>query len=118
MEVTERIQEWDYGDYEGLTSGQIRAQRAREGEKEWDIWRDGCPGGESPADVTGRLDGLIADIRTRYHGGAMMGGDVLLVGHGHILRAFAMRWIGRELTDGVSLLLEGILTPHSHLTSP
>lgn len=115
MQVTEDIREWDYGDYEGLTSAQIREQRAKAGEKVWDIWRDGCPGGESPADVTKRLDELIDDIRTRFHNEAIGKpkgeapiSDVLIVAHGHILRAFAMRWIGRELTDGVSLLLEGI----------
>ena len=63
------------------------------------------------------MDRLIGDIRTRFHDRAIgkakeeAGGcnDVLLVAHGHILRAFAMRWIGRELSEGVSLLLEGIL---------
>lgn len=61
-----------------------------------------------------RLDELITDIRTRFHKPAMSANkdnapcaDVLIVAHGHILRAFAMRWIGRQLTDGVSLLLEG-----------
>lgn len=129
VQITDAIREWDYGDYEGLTSKQIREKRAREtggepsggGEEaqggEWDIWRDGCPGGESPADVTRRLDELIAEIRGRWHGPALRAGkgengtaqgpsDVLLVAHGHILRAFAMRWIGRQLSDGVSLLLE------------
>ena len=68
----------------------------------------------SPADVTKRLDRLIHDIRSRFHDKAIGKpkgeapiSDVLLVAHGHILRAFAMRWIGRELTNGVSLLLEG-----------
>ena len=68
----------------------------------------------SPADVTTRLDRLIEDIRNRFHNAAIGKpkneapiSDVLLVAHGHILRAFAMRWIGRELTQGVSLLLEG-----------
>ena len=46
IEVTEDIREWDYGDYEGLTSAQIAEQRKKAGEKVWDIWRDGCPGGE------------------------------------------------------------------------
>ncbi|GME29121.1 Histidine phosphatase superfamily clade-1 [Neofusicoccum parvum] len=46
VEVTDKIREWDYGDYEGLTSAQIREQRARRGEGPWDIWKDGCPGGE------------------------------------------------------------------------
>lgn len=61
-----------------------------------------------------RLDELIKDIRTRFHGPTMSGdkdgemcADVLIVAHGHILRALAMRWIGRELTSGVNLLLEG-----------
>ena len=69
---------------------------------------------------------MIADIRSRFHEPAISFspvdgkekepcGDVLLVAHGHILRAFAMRWIGRELTEGVSLLLEGIVAlPFSH----
>ena len=74
--------------------------------------------GRSPADVTKRLDRLIADIRTRFHDNAIgkpkgeaPSSDVLLVAHGHILRAFAMRWIGRKLTEGVSLLLEGMVPP-------
>ena len=111
MEVTENIREWDYGDYEGRTSAQIREERKEKGEKEWDIWRDGCPGGESPQQVMDRLDELIGDIRKRFHEPAMEKGDgcadVLVVAHGHILRAFAMRWIGRAFTEGVSLLLEG-----------
>lgn len=97
---------------------QIKEQREKDGEKVWDIWRDGCPGGESPADVTKRLDRLIQDIRMRFHDAAIGKpkgeapiSDVLLVAHGHILRAFAMRWTGRELTEGVSLLLEGTLFP-------
>lgn len=63
--------------------------------------------------MTERLDRLIADIRSKYHGCVMESeekgvcGDVLVVAHGHILRAFAMRWVGRKLTDGVSLILEG-----------
>ncbi|MCJ1291951.1 hypothetical protein MMC34_003501 [Xylographa carneopallida] len=115
VQTTEDIREWDYGDYEGRTSAQIREERKAKGlNVDWDIWRDGCPGGESPTDVSKRLDRLIADIRTRYHEKAIgkkseddkMKGDVLVVAHGHILRAFAMRWIGRGLTEGVSLLLE------------
>ncbi|KAI4167278.1 MAG: hypothetical protein LQ346_009080 [Caloplaca aetnensis] len=118
VEITDRIREWDYGAYEGLTSATIRALREKSGEGAWDIWRDGCPGGESPADITKRLDLLIHDIRSRFHaksmgrqprgsdGGPEGPSDVLLVAHGHILRAFAMRWIGRELTEGVALLLE------------
>ncbi|KAL3460634.1 histidine phosphatase superfamily [Aspergillus heterothallicus] len=110
VEVTEAVREWDYGDYEGLTSKQIREQRAERGEGSWDIWRDGCPGGESPEDVIKRLDALIAEIRQNYHkrcleSGESEGGDVLIVAHGHILRAFAMRWTGRPLTE-TALILE------------
>lgn len=46
VEVTEEVREWDYGDYEGITSAEIRTRRRERGEGEWDIWRDGCPGGE------------------------------------------------------------------------
>lgn len=46
IEITDRIAEWDYGDYEGVTSKEIKKQREERGEGEWDIWRDGCPGGE------------------------------------------------------------------------
>lgn len=83
----------------------------------------------SPSDITRRLDRLIADIRSRFHEPAISFspvdsrekapcGDVLLVAHGHILRAFAMRWIGRELTQGVSLLLEGMVALSLSLSYP
>ncbi|POR35079.1 Sedoheptulose 1,7-bisphosphatase [Tolypocladium paradoxum] len=112
VEVTEDIREWDYGDYEGVTSPEIRKLRAEQGYPgTWDIWRDGCPGGESPEQVTQRLDRLIAEIREKVQG-PVMGkpdagdGDVLIVAHGHILRAFAMRWAGKTLQDGPAFLLE------------
>ncbi|KAL4963880.1 histidine phosphatase family protein [Aspergillus stella-maris] len=109
VEVTEAVREWDYGDYEGLTSKTIREQRAERGEGAWDIWKDGCPGGESPEDVIKRLDALIAEIREKFHGPCLNDGeekgDVLIVAHGHILRAFAMRWVGRPLTE-TALILE------------
>ncbi|KFH41276.1 Sedoheptulose 1,7-bisphosphatase-like protein [Hapsidospora chrysogenum ATCC 11550] len=111
VEVTEDIREWDYGDYEGVTSPEIRRRRAEEGyEGVWDIWRDGCPGGESPQDVTERLDRLIDEIRENYHRSAIENatscGDVLVIAHGHILRAFAMRWARKTLQDGPTFLLE------------
>ncbi|KAL9576800.1 MAG: hypothetical protein Q9212_006806 [Teloschistes hypoglaucus] len=113
VQIDEDIREWDYGDYEGLTSATIREQRGKKGEGAWDIWRDGCPGGESPAEITKRLDRVIDDVRSRFHEEVIgkpkadgVPSDVLLVAHGHILRAFAMRWIKRELTEGVSLLLD------------
>lgn len=137
VEITEAIREWDYGDYEGLTSKQIRELREKNGEGPWDIWKDGCPGGEydptlfqacrlkplrrgaaadevkpnrSPEDVIRRLDALIAEIRAKYHSKCFEGssggkGDVLIVAHGHILRAFAMRWTGKPLSE-TTLILE------------
>ncbi|PVI06782.1 phosphoglycerate mutase-like protein [Periconia macrospinosa] len=112
IEITPSIREWDYGDYEGLTSPQIRQLRAKRGlNSDWDIWRDGCEGGEMPADVTKRLDALIAEIREKWHKGKFGHGDtgpkdVLIVAHGHILRAFAARWVGKNLADNPSLILE------------
>ncbi|OCK79766.1 phosphoglycerate mutase-like protein [Lepidopterella palustris CBS 459.81] len=114
VEVTEDIREWDYGYYEGLTSPQIRQRRKEKGlTGNWDIWRDGCEGGESPYDITNRLDHLIAEIRTRFHVPAIgrprnEAGpcDVLVVAHGHILRAFATRWIAKNISDNPSLILE------------
>ncbi|KAI0805479.1 phosphoglycerate mutase [Xylaria sp. FL0064] len=115
VEVTEAIREWDYGDYEGITSAEIRDLRAKRGlGRDWDIWRDGCEGGESPEEVTRRVDGLIAEIREKYHA-PVIGkpkdatgpcGDILIVAHGHILRAFAMRWVGKTLPEGPTFLLE------------
>ncbi|KAJ9295143.1 hypothetical protein DTO271G3_6313 [Paecilomyces variotii] len=113
VEITEAIREWDYGDYEGLTSKQIRELREKNGEGPWDIWRDGCPGGESPDDVVRRLDALVAEIREKYHKDCFgqrsqdRACDVLIVAHGHILRAFAMRWVGKPLTDTAFILEAG-----------
>ncbi|KAK8915855.1 Sedoheptulose 1,7-bisphosphatase [Metarhizium anisopliae] len=114
IQVTEDVREWDYGDYEGITSPEIRKIRAQQGiQGTWDIWRDGCPGGESPEQVTERLDRLISEIREKWHKPAIgqpkekdVRGDVLIVAHGHILRALAMRWAGKSLQDGPAFLLE------------
>ncbi|KAK6085442.1 phosphoglycerate mutase [Seiridium cupressi] len=114
VEITQDIREWEYGDYEGITSATIRDQREAQGlNRDWDIWRDGCVGGESPAEVTERVDRLIKDIRERWQApvigkpkGETPHSDVLVVAHGHILRAFAMRWVGKTLPDGPAFLLE------------
>ncbi|KAL2136809.1 hypothetical protein VTI74DRAFT_1023 [Chaetomium olivicolor] len=114
VEVTEDIREWDYGDYEGITTPQIKELRKQQGlDPNWDIWKDGCPGGESPKDITERLDRLIKEIREKWHAPVMgksakagCTGDVLIVAHGHILRAFAQRWVGHSLLDGPTFLLE------------
>lgn len=128
VEVTESIREWDYGDYEGITSPEIRDLRESQGlDRYWDIWRDGCVGGESPEEVTKRIDELIAGIRDTYHRpvigkpkSAAPRGDILIVAHGHILRAFAMRWVGKKLSEGPTFLLEaggiGTLSYEHHNT--
>jgi broad specificity phosphatase PhoE len=92
-QVREDLLEWDYGDYEGLTTQQIREQRP-----DWWLWRDGCPNGEQPADVAVRCDRVIDEAL-----GA--GGDVALVAHGHVLRVLAARWVGEEAAFGARLHL-------------
>lgn len=89
--LTEDITEWDYGDYEGLLINEIRARRNKKGldqEREWNIWRDGCEGGESAGQVTKRLDRLISEIR-EYQRPNMNGekpADVVLVRPSQFLR--------------------------------
>ncbi|KAI4625531.1 hypothetical protein J4E80_002663 [Alternaria sp. BMP 0032] len=111
IEVTETVREWDYGDYEGRVTSEIKADREKRGlGSDWDIWRDGCEGGESPEDVTERLDKLIKELREKYHKGKFgkdgKPNDVLIVAHGHILRSFAARWVGKRLEENPSLILE------------
>ena len=80
-ERSDALLEWDYGEYEGLTTDQIR-----EGRPDWVLWRDGCPGGEAAADVEARVDPLVAELREAS-------GDVALFAHGHVLRVLAARWL-------------------------
>jgi broad specificity phosphatase PhoE len=89
----EELTEWDYGDYEGLTTAQIREQRPG-----WDLWRDGCPDGEDAADVARRADAVLAALPTE--------GDVLLFSHGHLLRVLTARWLGLPAQDGALFVLE------------
>lgn len=85
--------EWDYGDYEGVTTQEIR-----ERDPGWSLWTDGCPGGESPQQVAERLDRVVE--RVRLHGGR-----VLAIAHGHSLRVLAARWLGMPVQAGASFLL-------------
>ncbi|KAI1358917.1 putative phosphoglycerate mutase [Xylaria arbuscula] len=107
---TEDISEWNYGDYEGLKSGEIRDSRKKRGldlEMEWDIWRDGCEGGESRQQVTERLDRLILqirDIQKPYMNGEKPV-DVLLVAHGLILRCLVERWLGFSVDSTLQMML-------------
>jgi probable phosphoglycerate mutase len=90
------LMEWDYGDYEGMTPQEI--QDLRPG---WLIWRDGVPGGESPAQVAARADAVIDWARA----GDGDGGDVIVFAHGHILRSLAARWLGLPLEFGARIRL-------------
>ena len=91
-QVEPNLAEWDYGDYEGLRSAQIH-----ESHPGWNVWEDGCPGGETPADVGGRADRLIARL---HDFGAEVGGNVALFSHGQFGRALAARWIGLPVAQG------------------
>lgn len=126
--TTEELAEWDYGDYEGLLTGEIRARRKNQGldkEKAWDIWRDGCQGGESAQQVTDRLDNLIQKIyklQEPYMHGEKPA-DVVLVAHGHLLRAFAKRWLKYSMEAPLSMMMEpggiGILSyQHRNINEP
>ncbi len=88
LETSEDLVEWDYGDYEGRTTADIRSKRRR-----WSLWMDGTPGGESAADVGVRVDRLLKELRDAE-------GDVLLFAHGHVLRVLAARWLGLTPADG------------------
>jgi len=85
--------EWNYGEYEGLRTKEIHAERP-----DWQLFRDGCPGGESPSDVGARADRVVARIRA-------VEGDVLVFSSGHFLRVLAARWLGLEPGGGRLLLL-------------
>ena len=91
--VRDELLEWDYGEYEGLTTPEIRETRPS-----WYLWRDGVPGGENPDDVAARCDRVIAELRKAE-------GDVAIVAHGHILRALAARWVDAPVALGGHLHL-------------
>ena len=86
--------EWNYGSYEGLTPAQIHATAPG-----WMVFRDGCPGGESPGEIGGRVDRVIARARAAT-------GDVALFAHGHVLRVFVARWLGWPAGAGQHFLLD------------
>jgi broad specificity phosphatase PhoE len=93
-QVDANLLEWNYGTYEGLTPKQIHAR-----DPDWLLFRDGCPGGESPDDVAARVDALIARIRG-------VAGDVVLFAHGHVFRVFAARWLGMPPGAATGFLLD------------
>ncbi|HOC01755.1 MAG TPA: histidine phosphatase family protein [Verrucomicrobiota bacterium] len=85
-EVDPDLVEWDYGQYEGRRGTEIRAERP-----DWNLFRDGCPGGESPTQAAARADRVVSRIRA-------IQGDVLLFTSGHFIRVLASRWLGLEPT--------------------
>jgi probable phosphoglycerate mutase len=89
---TADLEEWDYGDYEGLTTPEIRARRPG-----WDLWRDGCPGGEDAAAVAARADRVLAALPAD--------GAIALFAHGHVLRVLTARWLGLEADCGALFAL-------------
>ena len=86
--MREELAEWDYGDFEGITTAEIREEIP-----DWTIWRYGARGGESVAEVEARVDRVVEELRRAD-------GDVLVFGHGHVLRVLAARWIGLAVADG------------------
>ena len=92
-EIEPDLTEWDYGDYEGLRPVEIR-----KGRPDWNVFRDGCPRGESPAQVSERADRLIDRLRA-------LDGDIAIFLHGHIGRVLAARWIGLPVRQAQNFLL-------------
>jgi len=92
-ELCDDLREWDYGEYEGLTSREIWESRP-----EWVLWRDGCPGGETPEQVSARADRVLELVRA--------GETTIAFAHGHILRVLAARWVEMDVTAGQRLVLD------------
>lgn len=86
-EIDPDLVEWDYGEYEGRATADIRAERP-----DWSLFRDGCPGGESPQQIAARADRVARRLRTEP-------GDVLVFSSRHFMQALAVRWIGVEPID-------------------
>jgi broad specificity phosphatase PhoE len=92
-ETTDSLLEWDYGEYEGITTKEIRERRP-----DWYLWRDGCPGGETADQVGARVDPLVEELKAGK-------GDVALFAHGHLLRVLTARWLGLPPQDGALFAL-------------
>ena len=92
-DIDRDLLEWNYGEYEGLRTAEIHAKRP-----DWQLFRDGCPGGESPGEVGARADRVVNRVRA-------VEGDVLLFSSGHFLRVLAARWLGLEPAIGKCFFL-------------
>ena len=93
MQLCDDLREWDYGEYEGLTTPQIHERNP-----DWVLWRDGCPGGEKPDQVGARADRALARLRAAY-------GEAIAFAHGHILRMTGSRWIAEAPAFGGRIAL-------------
>jgi probable phosphoglycerate mutase len=93
MQIRDDLREWDYGEYEGRTSADVREEVPG-----WTLWSHGAPGGETAAEVGERADRVIAEVDP-------VEGDVAIFAHGHVLRVLAARWIGLPGVDGSRLSL-------------
>jgi broad specificity phosphatase PhoE len=93
VQVREDLLEWDYGEYEGITTREIRERRPG-----WYLWTDGVPGGETPEEVGARCDRVIEEVSAAP-------GDVAVFAHGHVLRALAARWVEQPVSFGGRLYL-------------
>lgn len=92
--ITDLLCEYDYGDYEGMTTTRIQ-----ESQPGWELYHDGCPGGESPAEVYSRAQSFLEIA-------SAAGGDVLAFAHGHILRTIAVAWLGLDVTIAARFRLD------------
>jgi probable phosphoglycerate mutase len=92
-EIDRDLVEWNYGQYEGRFSAEIHKENP-----DWQLFRDGCPGGESPNEVGARADRVVQRVRA-------VAGDVLLFSSAHFLRVFAGRWLGLEVAFGKYFML-------------
>ncbi|MEO8481666.1 MAG: histidine phosphatase family protein [Acidobacteriota bacterium] len=93
MRIDPDLREWEYGDYEGARLVDIRRDRPG-----WNVFRDGCPNGEMPSDLSARVDRVIAHVRSLH-------GDIALFSHGHLARALSARWVGLPIAEGRTFLL-------------
>ena len=109
-EVDRDLLEWNYGDYEGRRTAEIYVERP-----DWQLFRDGCPGGESPTEVGARADRVVRRLRA-------IQGDVLLFSSGHFLRVLAARWLGLNAAAGKFFLLStasmSVLSYEHNLSEP
>ncbi len=92
-EIEPDLTEWNYGDYEGMRPTEIR-----QGRPDWNVFRDGCPGGESPSQISQRADRAIGRLRA-------LKGNIAVFSHGHFGRVFAARWIGLQVEQAQRFLL-------------